>query len=85
MIAGISVTSSDARNLVGQEWEPACGRSTAWRPGQDALEEQLGRSRGESGAGQDDVVLEDCDMDIATSPDSNETEIRRRVPQDAGP
>jgi len=38
---------------------------------------------------EDDVVLEDCDMDIATSPDSivyysNETEIRRLVPQDAG-
>jgi len=39
---------------------------------------------------EDDVVVEDCDMDIATSPDSivyysNETEIRRLVPQDAGP
>ncbi len=38
---------------------------------------------------EDDVILQDCDMDIATSPDgiiyySNETEIRRLVPQDAG-
>ena len=37
---------------------------------------------------EDDVVLEDCDMDIAISPDgiiyySNETEIRRLVPEDA--
>lgn len=35
---------------------------------------------------EDDVILEDCDMDIATSPDgivyySNKTEIRRLVPQ----
>ena len=39
--------------------------------------------------GVDNIVVEDCDRDIATSPDgtvyySNETEIRRLVPQDTG-
>ena len=39
--------------------------------------------------GADNVVVEDCMVDIATSPDgivyySNETEIRRLVPQDTG-
>jgi hypothetical protein len=37
----------------------------------------------------DDIVVEDCQMDIATSPDgtvyySNETEIRRLTPEGTG-